>query len=189
MRRAGTNHSRYPQSKLEEECSTRALVGYISETGNTKKAARAIYDEIPGEKDLLSICDVPDPSVYDLIFLGFPIHQFGPDKKAMMRMKQHCVPGRKVALFVTHGAPESEPELQEWLSKFKEAAPGAEMVGLFDRQGQMSVPIRMMLRLSGDRKMRNWAKIDNGKGQPDDSRIMKAREFAKEVLEKVGHKG
>ncbi|HIH77155.1 MAG TPA: hypothetical protein HA343_07600, partial [Methanomassiliicoccales archaeon] len=48
---------------------------------------------------------------------------------------------------------------------------------------------RMMLRLSGDRKMRNWAKIDNGKGQPDDSRIMKAREFAKEVLEKVGHKG
>ena len=151
--------------------------------------AQAIYDEIPGEKDLMPICDVPDSSVYDLIFMGFPMHMSGPDKKAVMRMKQHCVPGRKVALFVTHAAPESEPELPEWLSKFKDAASGAEIIGFFDCQGQMSAPVKMVLRLSRDKKMRNWAKIDNSKGQPDDSRIMKAREFAKEVLEKVGHKG
>jgi flavodoxin len=164
-------------------------VAYISETGNTKKVAKAIYDEVPGEKDFMPVCDVPDSSVYDLIFMGFPIHQFGPDKKAVMRMKQHCVPGRKVALFVTHAAPESEPELKEWLDKFKDAASGAEIVGFFDCQGQMSAPVKVVLRLSRDKKLRNWAKIDNSKGQPDDSRIMKAREFAKEMLDKVGIKG
>jgi len=167
----------------------RTLVAYISETGNTKKVARAIYDEVPGEKDFMPICDVPDSSVYDLIFMGFPVHQFGPDKKAKMRMKQHCVPGRKVALFVTHAAPEGEPELQEWLSKFRECASGAELIGFFDCQGQMSAPVKLVLRLSRDKKMRDWAKLDSSKGQPDESRIKKAREFAKEVLEKVGQKG
>lgn len=151
--------------------------------------AQAIYDEIPGEKDFMPICDVPDSSIYDLIFLGFPVHQFGPDKKAKMRMKQHCVPGRKVALFVTHAAPESEPELQEWLSKFRECASGAEILGFFNCQGQMSMPVKMVLRLSRDKKLRDWAKIDSSKGQPDESRIAKARVFAKEMLEKAGTKG
>ncbi|MHC1710203.1 MAG: flavodoxin family protein [Methanomassiliicoccales archaeon] len=164
-------------------------MAYISETGNTKKVAKAIYDEVPGEKDFMPVCDIPDSSVYDLIFMGFPIHQFGPDKKAVMRMKQHCVPGRKVALFVTHAAPESEPELQEWLDKFRDAASGAELLGFFDCQGQMSAPVKMVLRLSRDKKMRDWAKADNSKGQPDDYRMTKAREFAKEMLGKAGIKG
>lgn len=164
----------------------RTLVAYISQTGNTKKVAQAIYDEVPGEKDMIPICDVPDSSVYDLIFLGFPVHQFGPDKKASMRMKQHCVPGRKVALFITHAAPENEPELQEWLAKFREAASGAEIVGLFDCQGQMSKPVKMVLRLSRDKKLREWSKTDNSQGQPDEDRVRKAKEFAREVLGKVG---
>lgn len=155
-------------------------------TGNTKKVAQAIYDEVPGEKVLMPICDVPDSSIYDLIFLGFPVHQFGPDKKAVMRMRQHCVPGRKVALFITHAAPESEPELQGWLSKFRECASGAEIVGFFDCQGQMSKPVKMVLRLSRDKRLREWAKIDSSQGQPDASRIDKARAFAREVLAKVG---
>lgn len=163
-------------------------MAYISETGNTRKVAQAIYDEIPGEKDFMPVCDVPDSSVYDLIFMGFPMHQFGPDKKATMRMKQHCVPGRKVALFVTHAAPESEPELQGWLSKFKDAASGAEIIGFFDCQGQMSIPVKMVLRLSRDRKLREWAKADSSHGQPDEFRIKKAKEFAQEVLGKVGQK-
>lgn len=163
-------------------------MAYISETGNTKKVAQAIYDEIPGEKDFMPICDVPDSSIYGLIFMGFPVHQFGPDKKATMRMKQHCVPGRKVALFVTHAAPESAPELQGWLSKFKEYASGAELVGFFDCQGQMSAPVKMVLRLSRDKRMRDWAKADNSKGQPDEARIRKAKEFAREMLEKVDRK-
>jgi len=163
-------------------------VAYISESGNTKKVAQAIYDEVPGEKDLMPICDVPDSSVYDLVFLGFPVHQSGTSQMAIMRMSQHCVSGRKVALFITHGAPEDAPELPEWLDKFKKAASGAELVGFFDCQGQMSKPVKMVLRLSRDKKLRDWAKIDNSQGQPDESRIKKAREFAREVLGKAGQK-
>jgi len=166
----------------------RTLVGYISETGNTKKVAKAIYDEIPGEKDMSPICDVPDSSIYDLIFLGFPVHRYGPDKKATMRIRQHCLPGRKVALFVTHGAPEGAPELQEWISKFKECASGAELIGFFDCQGQIAIPVKLVMRLSRDRKLRDRAKIDNSKGQPDEIRLTKAREFAREVLGKAGQK-
>jgi len=168
--------------------SLRILVGYISETGNTKKVAKAIYDEIPGEKDMIPICDVPDSSIYDLIFLGFPVHRYGPDKKATMRIRQHCLPGRKVALFVTHGAPEGAPELQEWISKFKECASGAELIGFFDCQGQIAIPVKLVMRLSRDRKLRDRAKIDNSKGQPDEIRLTKAREFAREVLGKAGQK-
>ena len=160
-------------------------MAYISQTGNTKKVAQAIYDEVPGEKDLVPIGDVPDSSIYDLIFMGFPVHQFGPDKKAVLRTTQHCVPGRKVALLITHAAPEDEPELQEWLSKLREAASGAEIVGLFDCQGQMSKPVKMVLRLSRDKKLREWSKTDSSQGQPDEGRIGKAKEFAKEVLGKV----
>lgn len=150
--------------------------------------AQAIYDEVPGEKDMMPICDVPDSSVYDLIFMGFPVHQFGPDKKAVLRMTQHCVPGRKVALFITHAAPEDEPELQAWLQKFKDLACHAELLGLFDCQGQMSAPVKMVLRLSRDKRMRDWAKQDNSKGQPDESRIKKAKEFAREMLAKAERK-
>ena len=163
-------------------------MAYISETGNTRKVAQAIYDEIPGEKDMMPICDVPDSSVYDLIFMGFPVHQFGPDKKAVLRMTQHCVPGRKVALFITHAAPETEPELQEWLQKFKDLAGKADLIGFFDCQGQMSKPVKMVLRLSRDKKMRDWAKADNSKGQPDEVRIKKAKGFAMEMFQKASGK-
>jgi len=165
----------------------KTLVAYISRTGNTKKVAQAIHDEVPGEKDLMPICDVPDSSTYDLIFLGFPVHQFGPDRKAVMRMQQHCVPGRKVALFITHAAPEGTPELQDWLAKFREAASGAEILGIFDCQGQLATPVKMMLRLSPNKRLRDWAKNDNSKGQPDEERLRRAREFAREVMRKAGH--
>jgi flavodoxin len=30
----------------------KALVAYMSQTGNTRKVAQAIFDEIPGEKEM-----------------------------------------------------------------------------------------------------------------------------------------
>ena len=164
----------------------KTLVAYSSSTGNTRKVAEAIFAEIPGEKEIMPIEKVGDSSPYDLLFLGFPTHRFGPDKKALDSIHRHCTSGRKVALFVTHAAPEEAPEVQEWMAKFKDAASASDLVGFFDCQGQMSKGIKTILRLFGNRDLKEGVKNDTSQGKPDEARLQKAREFAKEVLERAG---
>ncbi len=39
-------------------CNMKTLVTYMSQTGNTKKIAEAIYGELEGEKDIKPIAEV-----------------------------------------------------------------------------------------------------------------------------------
>jgi flavodoxin len=160
----------------------KVLVAYMSSTGNTKKVADAIYNEINCEKEIKPIAEVHDIGAYDLSFLGFPTHGYGPDKKTQEMLGRLCTSSRKVALFVTHGAPENEPEVPEWLAKFKQAAAGAELVGCFDCQGEMSAGVKFFMKISLNKKMRADVKKDNSKGQPDETRLEKARAFARDTL-------
>ena len=159
----------------------KVLVAYMSQTGNTKKIAEAIYGEIGVEKEIKPFKEVADIEGYDLAFLGFPTHQYGPDKKTTEFLNRACTSGRKVALFVTHGAPENEPEVPQWMDKFKKAASGAELVGFFDCQGQLSKGTKLIMKMMS-KKTREEARRDNSEGQPDATRIERAREFAKKVL-------
>jgi len=163
----------------------KVLVAYKSSTGNTKKVAEAIYEGISAEKEIKRIADVNDIGPYDLAFLGFPTHGYGPDKKTKKVLGRLCTNGRKVALFVTHAAPESEPEVSEWMDKFKQAAAGAEVVGLFDCQGELSKGAKFIMKISPSKKLRSDAKRDNSKGQPDQARLEKARSFATETMFRV----
>ena len=52
---------------------------YMSQTGNTKKIAEAIYDAIPQPKEIKRVEEVTSLEGYDLSFLGFPTLRFGPD--------------------------------------------------------------------------------------------------------------
>lgn len=89
----------------------RLLVGYMSQTGNTKKVAEAIFDEIQGEKEIKRLKEIKDMEGYDLAFLGFPMRAFGPDKKAKKFLETQCQ-GKKIALFITHAAPEDHEVFQ-----------------------------------------------------------------------------
>jgi menaquinone-dependent protoporphyrinogen IX oxidase len=89
----------------------RVLVAYMSKTGNTKKVAQVIFEEISDEKEIKPIDEVESTEGYDIAFLGFPIHAMGPDKKTVELLEKHCVNGRNVALFITHMAPEDAQEL------------------------------------------------------------------------------
>lgn len=160
----------------------KVLVAYMSKTGNTKKVAEAIYDEITAEKELKRIEDVQDIEGHDLSFLGFPTHQFGPDNKTKELLARHCVAGRKVALFVTHASPEDGTELLEWMDKFKQAAAGANLVNFFDCQGEMAKSVKLLLTLSTNKKFRQWAKMDNSQGQPDQAKLSRAWAFAKDTM-------
>jgi flavodoxin len=162
----------------------RVLVAYMSKTGNTKRVAEAIYGALDCEKQIMPIDQVVDIGGYDLSFLGFPIQRFGPDPKAVSFLQKHCQPGRDVALFVTHAAPEDAAELPEWLEGFRNAADGANIVGMFDCQGQLAKGIKLIMSIIPNRELRAMAKRDNSQGQPDAARLERARAYAREMLER-----
>lgn len=160
----------------------KALVAYMSQTGNTKKVAEAIFGEIADEKEIKPIEEVASIQGYDIAFLGFPIHREGPDKKTVQLLKKHCSGGNKVALFITHASPEDGEELQGWLEQFKQAASGANIVDMFDCQGQLANGIKRIMSVLPQARYRRWVKLDNSQGQPDPARLDRARAFSRGVM-------
>jgi flavodoxin len=163
----------------------KVLVAYMSKTGNTKKVAEVIFEEIGDEKEIRPIDEVDSIEGYDVAFLGFPIHMEGPDKKAARLLEKHCVDGRRVVLFITHAAPEDSDELPPMLDKFRQAARGANIVDMFDCQGQLDKTTRRIMSVLPSAKLRRWAKEDNSTGQPDKIRLDRARAFSRSVMDRL----
>ena len=166
----------------------KVLVAYMSKTGNTKKVAEAIFEEIDDEKEIKTIDEVDSMEGYDIAFLGFPIHAEGPDKKTAQLLQKHCVNGRDVVLFITHASPEDAEELPAMLDKFKRAAHGANIVAMFDCQGELAKGIKLFMSIMPNAKYRRWAKQDNSQGQPDEARLDRARAFTKDVVKTIHDK-
>ena len=163
----------------------KVLVTYMSKTGNTKKVAEAIFEEINGEKEIKTINAVDSIEGYNIAFLGFPIHQMGPDKKTRKLIEKHCINGRNVVLFITHAAPEDSPDLLPMLDKFRQAARGANVVDMFHCQGELDKMTKRIMSILPDARLRRWAKEDNSKGQPDKARLDQARAFSREVMQRL----
>jgi flavodoxin len=159
----------------------KTLVTYFSQTGNTKRVAEAIYDAITGDKTLQEMKDTQTLEGYDLSFIGFPIHGFGAANQATTFLAEKAG-GKKVALFITHGAAEESDDLILWIEACKKAASNAEVVATFNCQGEIAPEIIDMLKSSDDPKLRSFAEMgSHAKGQPDESRLNKAREFARKT--------
>jgi flavorubredoxin len=162
----------------------KVLITYMSNTGNTKKIAEAMYEGIKDEKEIIPIDKIDSIEGYDITFLGFPIKQMGPDKKTRKLLNKHCIEGRDVVLFITHAAPEDAPDLQPMLDKFRAEASGANILDMFDCQGELSKAVKRIMSIMPNADFRKWAKEDNSQGQPDEIRLERARTFAKNVMEK-----
>ena len=161
------------------------LVVFMSQTGNTEKIARTIFEEIGDIGEIKSMDNVDGLEGYDFAFVGFPIQAFGPAVQAKAFLQSHA-DGKKLALFITHAVPEGHPELKEWLTKCRQAAEGAEIVNMFDCQGELGQEIMTFLKKSDDPKMRAFGEQGAAtKGQPDATRIESARQFAKETIKMV----
>jgi flavodoxin len=157
-------------------------------TGNTKKIAEAIYGEIEAEKEIKNFRDVDTLDGYDFVFVGCPIEGYGPAKVSRKWMQKH-IQEKRIGLFCTHGAPEMAPTLPPWLDAVKGAATdaGAEIVTFFNCQGEMSQRVVDMLLNSDkpeEREMGSFGR-DMTIGQPDESRVQKAREYARETMKKL----
>jgi flavodoxin I len=81
----------------------KALVTYYSQTGNTEKIARAIYETIHFEKEILPIRDITTVQGYDIIFAGFPV-QAHSVPAAFLPFFKKLPPGQPIAFFCTHGS-------------------------------------------------------------------------------------
>ena len=163
----------------------KVLVTYFSQSGNTKKVAEAIYNEISGDKEIMELKDLEHLEGYDFSFIGFPLHSFGPAEQAKKFLGEHTA-GKKLALFITHATPEDHEELQPWLEKCREAAVDADILGMFDCQGELAQGIMEFLLKSDDPKLRAFGEHGSEtKGQPDEARLKRAREFARQMIEKL----
>ncbi len=163
----------------------RTLVAYVSQTGNTKKVADAIYSELTGEKTLCELSELDDLEGYELCFIGFPIIAFGPNPDAKAFLEAHCS-DKRIALFITHAAPEDQDDVPEWLNKCRAAVEGAELVGMFDCQGELSETIAGFLLKSDNPMLRSFGERRGATlGQLDESRLERARAFAREITEKA----
>lgn len=163
----------------------KTLVAYFSQTGKTKSVAEAIYESVEGEKELKTLDEVKSLEGYDLSFIGFPIIAFGPAKEGKEFLEQKAS-GKKVALFITHAAPEDQEGVEAWLDKCRAAASSAELVGFFHCQGELSEAIANVLLKSDNFMMRSFGeRRSETLGQPDETRLQRARDFAREVMSKA----
>ena len=162
----------------------KVIVTYMSQTGNTKKVAEAIFQEIKGKKEIKPMEEVSSLEGYDLAFVGSPMQASGMAGDAKSFLEQHSK-GKDIALFITHASPEHEPQLKEWLRNCKAAAAGANLLGVFDCQGEMSQALADFMVNSGDPTLVEWGKKRSETvGQPDAASLKKARTFAREIMKK-----
>lgn len=160
----------------------KVLVTYLSRTGNTKKVAQAIFDEIKGAREIEELARVNTLDGYDLVFVGFPIEGYSAAKPAGDFLQKHAA-GRKIALFITHASPEDSPNLAPWLASCTALAAQAKLISVFNCQGELSEQIADFMTKSGDEKLAAWAKDrPTTVGQPDALRLERARSWAREVL-------
>lgn len=162
----------------------KVLVTYLSSSGNTKRVAEAIYNEIEGEKELREMSEVRSLDGYDLAFVGFPIVGSGAPSKAK-RFLSRTARGKRTALFVTHGMPADMEKLRPMLEKCRQAAGGSEVVGMYDCQGKMAGFMTKVLRLYPDREVRQWVRSGGdrvGVGHPNAWELSGASDFAREVV-------
>lgn len=166
----------------------KVLVTYRSVTGNTKRIAEAIYGEIEAGKEIKSFRDIESLDDYDFVFVGYPVESWGPSKVSK-KWLQERVSGKKIGLFCTHGSPEGVPTLTPWLDAIKAAATdaGADIVNFFNCQGEMSQRVVDMMLRSDDPNVRRFGEFGREMtiGQPDESRVEKARQYARETMKKV----
>jgi len=180
------------------------LIAYFSQTGNTEKIARAIYDEAAAhghEVDLKSVDDTTPVSFnsYDIVFLGSACHDADLAEPVLMMLDSiEGSPTFKMAGFVTHSTvkPTGSERDQELYDRWAGLCVGSfertslekkmDLVGYFHCQGVPSPPIEEFIHREIIQDDKEWGEyLSEVKKHPDDVDLMNAREFTRSVLTKI----
>lgn len=159
----------------------KTLVVYSSRTGNTEKVAKAVFEALPGPKQIFPAADAPDPSGHDFIALGFWVDKGTADAAAAEYFK--TVTGKKIALFGTLGAYPDSDHARQCLVNVRKLVRGNEILGEFLCQGKVDPGLVKMMEtkmtedphhsMTPERR----ARIEEAARHPDDKDLADAREM------------
>ena len=161
---------------------SKVLVAYYTETGNTLKVAESIYEALPGKKEINSLTELDSLDGYDLVFIGFPIHNHSIPRKVQAFLKK--VPKKKkIALFSTHGALTGSALSRQAIEHASVLASEARLLGTFSCRGR--VPFSVLERLEKSPEHKAWAEMAaSARNHPNATDLEEAKVFAKWVREK-----
>ena len=159
---------------------TKILVTYLSQTGNTKKIAEAIFEGLEGDKTIKPMDEVQEIEDYSLIFIGFPVHSHSVPYK-IESFLQKIPQGEKIALFSTHGSLPGGHLAREALEHAAVIASKAKVLGTFSCRGKVSMDTLEILSKSPEHKA--WAEMAaSSQTHPDEGDLEDAKSFAKWVM-------
>lgn len=159
---------------------SKKLVTYISWTGNTKKVAETILDALEGEKTIKTYDEIQNLDDYELIFIGFPVHSHSVPFKTEELLKS-IPPGKKIALFSTHGSLTGSRLSREALEHATILASSSKLLGTFSCRGKVS--LRAMEVLSKSPEHKAWVEMAaSAQTHPDENDLEDARSFAKWII-------
>lgn len=168
------------------------LIAFFSQTGNTRKLAGALYEELAaGNQVDLAPIDVTGPDAagaYDLVFVGSPCH--AGDLSAQAKSFLAGLPQQgtfKLAGFITHASSAYERAgFEKCIASF-ETISGAKRIpflGCFDCQGYLSPDIQPYVKKARKVSDDEWnAIIEKMTGRPNAEDEKDARLFARSVID------
>ncbi len=161
----------------------KVLVTYFSLTGNTEKVARAIYEVIKGEKDIVSIKEVENVDKYDVVFCGFPVHTHSVPPIVAEFIK-NIPAGKKLALFTSHGSLRGGHLAVTAIEQAVSLALKTRVIGTFGCRGKVSQ--KLIDDLMTKPEHRAWAEAaQSADSHPDRADLEDAQDFAGRMIEKA----
>lgn len=122
------------------------LITYSSKTGNTKKLAEGLYNNLPfKEMDIMPIADVRNIDEYDTVLVGYWVDRAFPNKEAKIFMEQ--ISGKRVGIFATLGAyPDSQHAWDSLVNGENIVKENNTVIGKFICQGKIDPRIVEMFK-------------------------------------------
>jgi flavodoxin I len=188
---------------MEKEGEMRVLIVYFTQTGNTAKVARAIYEAVSSrghEVDLRKTSEITAEGLSDcgLVYLGAACHDSDlakPVQRLLAEVDES--PLFKLAGFVTHATympedGESARQLYErWagncIQTFRRVSEEKQIpfLGYFHCQGAPSPPIEAFIHNTIVTDPGEWETyIAQVREHPGEEDLKQAREFAQQVLDR-----
>lgn len=160
----------------------KVLVTFYTQTGNTEKVAKAIYEAVTVQKEILPLTQAR-PAGYDLIFCGFPVQAHSVPGKTADFIKG-LPKGQKVAFFATHGSLRGGQLPRQAFESAAGLAVSLKVLGQFGCRGKVDPKVIDALMKKPEHKA--WAEEALGaSGNPDAADLKEAAEFAQAMVGKA----
>jgi flavodoxin I len=160
------------------------LVTYYSETSNTERVARAVFEGIDeGPKEIQPIDGVKDLDDFDLIFCGFPVHASAVPLKVRPFL-QRIPEGKMVALFATHGCLRGGQLAVTAFENAMALAHKAKVIGTFGCRGKVKPELMEALGRKPEHKA--WVEEAHSAAEhPDQADLEDLKAYAKRIVAKA----